>query len=92
MAELVKPGRFLICLEFPLWKDPQLPGPPWGLKGVYWNLLAEGGDGIADGSSEGRIGSTKGKFDRMQYLKPTESFQQGRGTDMLSVWRRKDAD
>ncbi|OCK74852.1 hypothetical protein K432DRAFT_468068 [Lepidopterella palustris CBS 459.81] len=47
MAELLKPGGLLICLEFPLWKDLKSPGPLWGLKGVYWDFLAHGGDGAS---------------------------------------------
>jgi hypothetical protein len=30
-----------------------------------------------------------GNFIRVQYLKPSVSFPQGRGTDMISVWKRK---
>ena len=90
MVELVRPGGFLICLEFPLWKDNELPGPPWGLSGVYWDLLAEGGDGLVNSNSASCVGAGKGSFERVQYIKPAVSFKQGRGTDMLSVWRRKD--
>ncbi len=89
MAELVQPGKFLVCLEFPLWKDNELPGPPWGMSGVYWNLLAEGGDGLSTSIGGGDAGEGKGAFDRVQYLKPATSYPQGRGTDMISVWRRK---
>lgn len=92
MGELVKPGSFLICLEFPLWKDNKIPGPPWGMSGVYWNLLAQGGDGVVDSGSEDGQGSGDGKFERVQYLKPPESYEQGRSTDMLSVWKRKGTD
>lgn len=78
-------------MEFPLWKDPKLAGPPWGLRGVHWNLLAEGGDGIVTGD-EGQqnvaSGETKGEFLRELHMKPETSYKQGRGEDMLSVWRR----
>lgn len=90
MAELVKPGGFLICLEFPLWKDRSAPGPPWGLQGVYTDLLARGGDGLLetdtnqDSSSHG-----SGDFTREVYWKPIRSYEQSRGADMLSIWRRK---
>lgn len=49
MADLLVPGGLLICLEFPLFKEPSSLGPPWPLQGVYWNLLVEGGDGILSG-------------------------------------------
>ncbi|KAF3918797.1 hypothetical protein AA313_de0202865 [Arthrobotrys entomopaga] len=40
MAELVKPGGRLICLEFPLYKSFDLPGPPWPLRSeIYAELL-----------------------------------------------------
>lgn len=40
MAALVKEGGVLICLEFPLYKDLELPGPPWPLReGIYRGLL-----------------------------------------------------
>jgi hypothetical protein len=90
MAELVKPGRYLVCLEFPLWKNNQAEGPPFGLHGVYWNLLAEGGDGKVEREHMEDASSIRsGNFIRVQYLKPSVSFPQGRGTDMISVWKRK---
>ncbi|KAJ5364695.1 uncharacterized protein N7496_010408, partial [Penicillium cataractarum] len=46
IAELLIPDGLLVCLEFPLFKDSSLTGPSWPLKGVHWNLLAEGGDEI----------------------------------------------
>ncbi|KAL1581673.1 hypothetical protein WHR41_09496 [Cladosporium halotolerans] len=90
MAELVKPGRYLVCLEFPLWKENQAEGPPFGLQGVYWNLLAEGGDGKVEREhmeDDSLTGS--GQFTRVQRLKPSISFPQGKGTDMISVWKKK---
>ncbi|KAF3080170.1 hypothetical protein TWF569_003108 [Orbilia oligospora] len=40
MAGLVKKGGVLICLEFPLYKDLELPGPPWPLREeIYKGLL-----------------------------------------------------
>lgn len=90
MGALVKPGRFLVCLEFPLWKDSTLPGPPWGLSGVHWDLLAEGGDGLVSEEAHKQLGTAgNGMFERVQYIRPAVSYPQGRGTDMLSIWRRK---
>lgn len=89
MSELLSPNGILVCLEFPLYKDPRLPGPPWGLKDVHWNLLAEGGNGLINpetGIPEGKT-SKEGKFERILYLKPERTFEIGQGTDMLSVWK-----
>ncbi|PLB48524.1 thiol methyltransferase [Aspergillus steynii IBT 23096] len=88
MADLLAPTGQLVCLEFPLWKDPKLPGPPWGLKGVHWNLLAQGGDGVVDGE-EVEQSNEGGKFTRTLYVKPGRSYEQSRGTDMLSVYVKK---
>lgn len=96
MAELLSPNGILICLEFPLYKDLDAIGPPWGLKGVYWNLLARGGDGMLRNSQSGEgndqsedVGELKGNFTRVLYYKPARSYESGKGTDMISVWRKK---
>jgi methyl halide transferase len=52
MQSLLTPSGILVCLEFPLYKDLEAEGPPWGLKGAYWNLLAEGGDGYVKNLNE----------------------------------------
>jgi hypothetical protein len=90
MKELLRPSGLLVCLEFPLYKDLTAPGPPWGLQGVHWNLLAEGGDGIVDQQTS-TLATTggQGSFKRNLYIKPERSYEVGRGTDMLSVWTLK---
>jgi len=90
MKELLSPTGILICLEFPLWKELDAVGPPYGLNGVYWNLLAEGGDGVLhDSESTGakQMDQGQGPFERVLYYKPERSYDQGRGTDMVSVWK-----
>lgn len=95
MARVLKPGGLLICLEFPLYKDPKLPGPPWGLKGVHWNLLAQGGNGVItgavgdDGKEIDASEAESGEFRRIAYVKPARSYEVAKGTDMLSVYERK---
>ena len=95
MTELLAPGGILVCLEFPLYKDPAAQGPPCGMKGVYWNLLSKGGDGIdaqkhsqsQEGAGEVRSLPSDAKFERILYYKPERTFKVGEGTDMMSVWR-----
>ncbi|KAJ5358067.1 hypothetical protein N7541_005225 [Penicillium brevicompactum] len=88
MADLLIPGGLLVCLEFPLFKDPGFPGPPWPLQGVYWNLLSEGGDGIVHPPRPNQqVGP--GSFERKWYIKPGRSYESGKGTDMLSIYARK---
>lgn len=91
MADLLITGGLLVCLEFPLFKDPGAIGPPWPLQGVHWDLLVEGGDGIVYPSTTPekvpRVGG--GGFERLRYIKPERSYESGRGTDMLSVYVKK---
>ncbi|KAG5980632.1 hypothetical protein E4U55_003815 [Claviceps digitariae] len=90
MAELIAPTGVLVCLEFPMYKDLRAVGPPWGLRGVHWNLLAEGGDGIIhEPSNSEREDAVDGPFKRIMYLRPERSYEAGRGADMLSVWKPK---
>jgi hypothetical protein len=88
MSQLLLPTGMLVCLEFPMWKPLTAPGPPYGLNGVYWNILAEGGTGVVDDAgSLSRPGGDIGAFKRAAYWKPPVSFEQGRGEDMISVWK-----
>lgn len=95
MARVLKRDALLVCLEFPLYKDPQVPGPPWGLKGVHWNLLSLGGQGQVSGEvdeygkEKGENVAAEGDFRRVFYVKPGRSYEVSKGTDMLSVYLRK---
>ena len=92
MAQLLKPTGILVCLEFPLYKDLDAQGPPWGLKGVYWDLLAQDGDGILQ--EAGRTGKAEqarenDQWTRVLYYKPDRTYDVGnaKDTDMISVWK-----
>jgi len=89
MQRLLSPTGTLVCLEFPLYKNLDAIGPAWGLNGVYWNLLAKGGDGLlrqADLHGQEQVVQQR-PFKRVLYYKPDQSYDHGRGTDMISVWR-----
>jgi hypothetical protein len=88
MGELLAPTGILVCLEFPLYKDLKLPGPPWGLNTVYWNLLVQGGDGVMDEPVEEKYGE-KGSFQRLTYIKPARTYEVSKNTDRISVWGKK---
>jgi hypothetical protein len=88
ISQLLEPTGVLICLEFPLYRDLKETGPPWGLRGVYWNPLAQGGDGLVYEPRE-EIESSAGAFKRVLYFAPRESYPNGKGTDMMSVWMLK---
>lgn len=92
MRELLAPSGVLVCLEFPLFKEPDDPGPPWPLQGVYWNLLAQGGagDGVASTSTDGAASlPAQRSLERADYFKPARSYPNGKGTDMVSIWKWK---
>ncbi|KAF1935895.1 S-adenosyl-L-methionine-dependent methyltransferase, partial [Clathrospora elynae] len=90
ISALLSPTGVLVCLEFPMWKPLKAKGPPWGLKGVHWNILFDGGDGLEE-KLEIIIWNAKGQgaFERVVYWKPPESFEQSRGEDMISIWKLK---
>jgi len=96
MSDLLRPDGLLVCLEFPLYKDPTIEGPPWGVRGgAYWDVLVRGGTGIVTNHpisqdvQDMQCDHGNGKFCRILYIKPERSYTAGKGTDMLSVWRRK---
>ncbi|KZF23609.1 thiopurine S-methyltransferase family protein [Xylona heveae TC161] len=92
MGQLTRSDGYLVCLEFPLFKDPALTGPPWGLNGVYWDLLVRGGDGVANITKAAEAGSPEqlpGQFIRSQHTKPPRSYENGKGTDMVGIYIRK---
>lgn len=91
MQELLSLTGVLFCLEFPLYKDLDMPGPPWGLRGVYWNILAQGDDGLIQEPvvEDAEDKSLQGSFRRVGQFKPPRSYQNGKGTDMVSVWTEK---
>lgn len=89
MSELLnKEGGILVCLEFPMYKELSVPGPPWGLNGVHWDLLELGNDGVLHTRTQSNT-EENGKFKRIEYFMPDRTYEQGQGTDMLSVYRLK---
>ncbi|KAL2128460.1 hypothetical protein VTI74DRAFT_9173 [Chaetomium olivicolor] len=94
MNELLAPSGVLVCLEFPLYKDLKLPGPPWGLReGIYCNLLAAGGNGMIEEEEEAAKAAIEirgdGPFERIAHFKPARTYEIGEDTDMLGIWKLK---
>lgn len=88
MTSLLSKDALLTCLEFPMYKDRKLPGPPWGLNGVHYDLLERGGDGLVS-NDEATGTEGLGSFSRIVYVQPERTHEAGKGTDMLSVYQRK---
>lgn len=99
MAELLNPdyGR-LVCLEWPLAKDPSTGGPPWGLSAeVYLAHLGRPGEEVKYSEhgklveEETNIAGSEGGLRRLARVKPTRTHKagydaEGEITDFISVW------
>lgn len=94
MSQLLSPTGRLICVEFPLGKDPKLGGPPHGLEHeLYEQLLAKPGQEVSYNISghvcEDRSGErTDNALQKIDEWLPSEIFDgQQKGQVMVSVWR-----
>ncbi|KAG8529465.1 uncharacterized protein KY384_006102 [Bacidia gigantensis] len=94
MSHLLAPDGHLICLEFPLSKNPNLGGPPFGLQSkVYVQHLAQPGLDIPY-NAEGYIpeGVTypdnPAALKRAAHWQPARTHEIGKDQDWISVWHR----
>lgn len=98
MSKLLSPTGRLVCIEFPTYKDPKDGGPPWALPPeVYEAHLSKPGqeipydeDGrpVMERKEDGELVLGEGALERVAHFKPERTFEIGRGTDWISVWRR----
>ncbi|KAF2769376.1 S-adenosyl-L-methionine-dependent methyltransferase [Teratosphaeria nubilosa] len=92
MSELLAPAGRLICLEFPLHKPPNTPGPPHGLsKELYAVLLKIPGHEVnysEDGHVvlDGRMAPAEGALTRLDRWRPKQTHEVGKESDHVSVW------
>ena len=93
MSELLSPTGRLICLEYPLTKDPKLGGPPHGLTHELYEQLfnkpgAEVNYNLSGHVCEERSGEkTDNALVRVDTWRPERTFETMKGKDMVSVWR-----
>ena len=93
MSQLLSPGGALICLEYPLGKDPKSGGPPHGLESeLYEQLLAKPGKEVNYNLSghvcEDRSGDkADNALVRFEHWKPERTLDSQKGKVMMSVWR-----
>jgi len=95
MAELLAPNGHLVCLEFPLGKEPSTGGPPHGLqRELYEQLLAhpgreveydENGCAVEDRSSD----EPDNALVRVDRWLAERTHSIGQGKDHVSVWMHK---
>ena len=97
MSDLLNPdGGRLVCLEWPLDKDPSTGGPPWGVSGdLYLAHLGHPGQELPY-DDKGRVmngsaDTTPGALKRLARIQPTCTHKagcddQGNVIDRVSVW------
>jgi SAM-dependent methyltransferase len=95
MSELLSPIGHLICLEFPLHKEPQTGGPPHGVTaGLYEQLLDHPGRDVTydpkgyvvENHSPDKGEGTLVRIDRWLAERTHEA---GMGRDHVSIWRHR---
>jgi methyl halide transferase len=91
MSNLLSSSGRLICLEFPLYKEPELGGPPFAVrKETYEQHLSRPGEtlkyenGLVVPSTE--TASNKDGLVQLARWKPERTHKIGEGTDHISVW------
>lgn len=95
MSKLLSPNGRLVCLEFPTYKDPALGGPPWALPPpVYEGHLGRPGQELPYDEKGAIVPDrenlvVKGGLERVEHFMPERTFEVGKGTDHISVWRFK---
>ena len=93
MSQLLSPDGRLICLEYPLGKDPKRGGPPHGLQHeLYEQLFAKPGQEVNYNLSghvcEDRSGvKTDNALVKVDEWIPERIFEPQKGQIMVSVWR-----
>ena len=94
MSKLLSPTGRLVCIEFPTYKDPADGGPPWALPPeVYEAHLSKPGVEIPY-DDKGRVvldkdgDHTEGGLVRVAHFQPERTFEVGKGTDWVSVWKK----
>lgn len=90
-----EPSGYLLCIEFPTYKDPLTKGPPFGLRPeVYVEHLSHPGKEIPYDDKghvkEGTIGNPSQEgLERIAHWQPVRTHEIGKGTDWCSIWRHK---
>ena len=97
MSRLLNATGRLVCLEFPLAKDPKLGGPPYAIRSeLYLALFQKPGENIEydeDGMAKHDPAVSHrgtGALERIAHWRPDRTHEVGKGHDMISVWRHID--
>ena len=93
MSQLLSPTGRLICMEYPLGKDPKTGGPPHGLEHeLYEQLFANPGREVEYNDSghvcEDRSGAkSDDALVRVEDFRPDKVFEEQRGSLRVSIWQ-----
>ncbi|KAK3657821.1 hypothetical protein LTR56_002200 [Elasticomyces elasticus] len=97
MSELLSPSGHLICLEFPLGKEPKTGGPPHGLTSqLYEQLLDHPGREVEynDGGyvvEDRSLDKSADALERVDRWRAERTHEAGQGKDHVSIWRHLQA-
>ncbi|KAL8950337.1 MAG: hypothetical protein Q9222_003623 [Ikaeria aurantiellina] len=97
MSQLLErhPSGFLVCVEFPTYKDPSIGGPPFGLTpDTYVAHLSQPGQEIPyDEAGHVKPGGFEqpaaNGLERLDHWRPERTHEIGKGTDWMSVWKHR---
>ena len=96
MSELLAPGGTLICLEFPLYKEPSTGGPPWGLTAQTYEMILPFPGEEPKYDDKGYVVKQEGEaasrgLRKVARWKAERTHPVGQDTDHVSLWKH-DAD
>lgn len=81
----------LICLEFPMFKDPSTGGPPFGMRPeTYVAHLSRPGEKLPyteQGYPTPPSGSNDAALQRVDHWQPERTHAVGQGSDWVSIWK-----
>lgn len=93
MSELLAPDGKLVCLEWPLGKDPKEGGPPHGLtSNLYESLFSRPGEQVKYGElgivePESNVEKSDNALVRAAHYRPERTHSAGKETDYVSIWK-----
>ncbi|KAF2163724.1 hypothetical protein M409DRAFT_25910 [Zasmidium cellare ATCC 36951] len=93
MSELLAPDGKLVCLEWPLGKDPKEGGPPHGLtSSLYEALFSRPGEKVRYNESgvvepDQGIEKNDDSLVRVAHYRPERTHEAGKTSDYISIWK-----
>ncbi|EME82590.1 uncharacterized protein MYCFIDRAFT_196111 [Pseudocercospora fijiensis CIRAD86] len=94
MRDLLSPSGHLVCLQWPLGKDPKEGGPPHALTNdLYVELFKSPGEDVEYGE-DGKAKETDREVGpsglvRVKHYRPERTHPAGQTSDYVSIWKRQ---